>query len=291
MHPVEHAIWLVESRLGRDIGVAEVSREVGLSRFHIARVFADATGRTLSGYMRGRRLTEAARTLATGAPDVLSVALAAGYGSHEAFTRAFRSQFGTTPERVRRARDLTGLQLVEPIRMNAPQRIPLASPIVEVLPPAGYVGLSQTYPVTSLGGIPDQWQRFTPFLAGLDRREVGNAYGILRNASPNGETVIYTCAIRAGLGLEAGGELKAFSLPAMRIARFAHKGHISAIKATTGAIYAELAQLGLRAVGPCDMIECYGPEFDPETGFGTVGIWIHVADEASHSGNTNGRAS
>lgn len=278
MHPVEQAIWLVESRLGRELGVAELSREIGLSRFHIARLFADITGRTLSGYLRGRRLTEAARVLANGAPDVLSVALAAGYGSHEAFTRAFRGQFGTTPERVRRERDLTGLQLVEPIRMNAPQRIPLASPTVEILPAADYVGLSQTYPVTGLGGIPEQWQRFTPFLVGHDRGKIGNAYGILRNASPNGETVVYTCAIRAGLGLEAGGELKALSLPAMRIAKFAHKGHISAIKATTGAIYGELPHLGLQAVGPCDMIECYGPDFDPETGFGTVGIWIHIAD-------------
>ena len=29
-----------------------------------------------------------------GAPDILSVALDVGYGSHEAFTRAFREQFG-----------------------------------------------------------------------------------------------------------------------------------------------------------------------------------------------------
>jgi AraC-like DNA-binding protein len=56
--------------------------------------------------MRGRRLSEAARVLANGGPDILSVALDFGYGSHEAFTRAFRDQFGLTPESVRAQRHL-----------------------------------------------------------------------------------------------------------------------------------------------------------------------------------------
>jgi AraC family transcriptional regulator len=44
---------------------------------------------------------EAARQLCNGAPDILTIALNAGYGSHEAFTRAFRDQFGLTPEQAR----------------------------------------------------------------------------------------------------------------------------------------------------------------------------------------------
>lgn len=52
-------------------------------------------------YVRGRRLTEAAKALSRGAPDIFSVALDAGYGSHEAFTRAFPDEFGVTPETIR----------------------------------------------------------------------------------------------------------------------------------------------------------------------------------------------
>jgi AraC family transcriptional regulator len=36
-----------------------------------------------------------------GRPDILHVALDVGYGSHEAFTWAFREQFGVTPEAIR----------------------------------------------------------------------------------------------------------------------------------------------------------------------------------------------
>ena len=59
-----------------------------------------------------RRLSEAARVLANGSPDILTVALDFGYGSHEAFTRAFRDQFGMTPESVRAQGHLDNVNLV-----------------------------------------------------------------------------------------------------------------------------------------------------------------------------------
>ncbi len=73
----------------------------GVSRFHMVRAFAAATGLSVMRYVRARRLSEAARALADGAPDILALALEADYGSHEAFTRAFRDHFGVTPEAVR----------------------------------------------------------------------------------------------------------------------------------------------------------------------------------------------
>ena len=56
--------------------------------------------------------------LANGGPDILTVALDFGYGSHEAFTRAFRDQFGLTPELVRAQRHLDNVDLVEAIKMD-----------------------------------------------------------------------------------------------------------------------------------------------------------------------------
>src|SRR6202035_1143537 len=90
----------------------------GVSRHHVTRAFGEATGLSVMRYVRGRRLSEAAKSLANGAPDILGVALEAGYGSHEAFTRAFRDQFGPAPETVRAQRHLDNIPLVEPIRMD-----------------------------------------------------------------------------------------------------------------------------------------------------------------------------
>lgn len=213
-----------------------------------------------------------------GAPNILDVATGAGYGSHEAFTCAFKEQFDLNPEELRSRGQQQALQLKEPLRMNAVQAVPLDPPVVQTLPATDYIGLAQTYAMTELGRIPQQWVAFRQRLAGLDRSAVGAAYGICRNASPNGEGLEYVCAVPASAGMPATSGLSRLNLPEMRVAKFTHKGHISAIRATTRAVFEEgLPAAGLRPIGPVDLIECYGADFDPQTGFGTVGLWIHVA--------------
>ena len=108
--PVERALWFVESHFGRDITLDQISEVACVSRYHMSRMFAISTGIPVMRYLRARRLSEAARALVNGAPDILSVALDVGYGSHEAFTRAFRDQFGVTPESVRSRGHLCNLR-------------------------------------------------------------------------------------------------------------------------------------------------------------------------------------
>src|SRR6266446_9088375 len=103
MNPAQKALWFIESHLAAELTLDEIAGVAGISRFHMVRAFAAATGLSVMRYVRARRLSEAARSLAKGAPDILSLALEADYGSHEAFTRAFRDHFGTTPEAVRAA--------------------------------------------------------------------------------------------------------------------------------------------------------------------------------------------
>src|SRR4051812_9529766 len=100
MDAVGRAIWFIESHFESAISLDEISEAVGLSRYHLSRVFGLVPGHSISGYIRGRRLSGAALSLIGGSATILEVALAAGYGSHEAFARAFRDQFGITPDAV-----------------------------------------------------------------------------------------------------------------------------------------------------------------------------------------------
>jgi AraC family transcriptional regulator len=118
MDPVGKALWFIESHFAGDITLEEIAEAGGVSRYYMSRAFGTVTGHSAMRYVRGRRLTEAAKSLSAGAADILSVALEAGYGSHEAFTRAFREQFGLTPETVRAQRHLDNLALLEPIKMD-----------------------------------------------------------------------------------------------------------------------------------------------------------------------------
>ncbi|MBN9348705.1 MAG: helix-turn-helix transcriptional regulator, partial [Devosia sp.] len=79
MSAIAKTIWVIESRIGMPVTLDELAAHAGVSRFHLSRIFPLATGYSISGYLRGRRLSVAARQLAGGAPDILEVALDAGF--------------------------------------------------------------------------------------------------------------------------------------------------------------------------------------------------------------------
>jgi AraC family transcriptional regulator len=128
MNPVNKALWFIESHFAEALELDDVANVAGVSRYHLTRAFGEVTGQSIMRYKRGRRLTIAARALGNGAPDILGVALEAGYGSHEAFTRAFREQFGVTPETVRAQRLVDNLPLVEAIKMDENMHVNLDAP-------------------------------------------------------------------------------------------------------------------------------------------------------------------
>ena len=65
----------MRATLQGEIRLEDLAKAGGVLRFHITRAFGAAMGYSVMRYVRGRRLSEAARALSNGAPDILSVAL------------------------------------------------------------------------------------------------------------------------------------------------------------------------------------------------------------------------
>jgi AraC-like DNA-binding protein len=84
-----------------DLGSEERARRLHLSRPHLDRVVSAAAGEPPERMRRRLLLERAAYELATSDRTVLDVAVEAGYGSHEAFTRAFARAYGASPSRWR----------------------------------------------------------------------------------------------------------------------------------------------------------------------------------------------
>ncbi|WP_311244826.1 AraC family transcriptional regulator [Microbacterium sp. WCS2018Hpa-23] len=95
-------VELVESDSHEDLDVAGFARRHGTTEYHLRRIFSALAGMPLSDYIRRRRMTLAGAELAAGAPSVLEVAVRHGYGSAEAFGRAFRAVHGIGPVDARR---------------------------------------------------------------------------------------------------------------------------------------------------------------------------------------------
>jgi AraC family transcriptional regulator len=81
---------------------ADLARRAYLSRYHFDRVVGAVTGESPSSFRRRVLLERAAYRLSSGDDGVLDIAIEAGYGSHEAFTRAFARAYGLPPREWRR---------------------------------------------------------------------------------------------------------------------------------------------------------------------------------------------
>jgi AraC family transcriptional regulator len=103
---LQRSVNYIESRLQEDLVLEEIAEHAGFSLYHFMHVFAIFTGYTLKGYIRQRRLSEAAKTLLTGEDYINELTRKFGFTSVEAFIRAFKKQFNITPQEYRKKNQL-----------------------------------------------------------------------------------------------------------------------------------------------------------------------------------------
>ncbi|MFB7245604.1 GyrI-like domain-containing protein [Streptomyces populi] len=111
---LNEALDHLEACLDREVDMAEVARIAAVSEYHFRRLFSALAGMPLPLYVRRRRMTLAGAEVLAGELTLLDVAVRYGYGSGEAFARAFRSVHGIGPGEARR----TGAVLTAQPRMS-----------------------------------------------------------------------------------------------------------------------------------------------------------------------------
>jgi AraC family transcriptional regulator len=280
MDSIRKALWYIESHLAGSIGLDEIAAASELSRFYFSRTFARVTGLSVSAYLRGRRLTQAAHALSNGAPSILSVALEVGYGSHEAFTRAFRDFFGLTPEEVRATRDIATLQLVEPFVMTDQPLAHLLEPVFREEGPFLMAGIREFRTFDERAGIPGQWRRFQPHIDDMPGRIGGDAYGICLAPSSREEGFDYLTAVAVRSLDDLPEGLAGVRISRRRYAVFKHTDHVSEIGATCDTIFREWQPKSGFKIGaePLFVIERYDPTFEPDSGQGGMEIWVPIKE-------------
>lgn len=88
----------IDRHLDQPLELNELAEVAHFSPYHFHRLFAAWMGERLGDYLRRRRLEVAALRLETQPrTPVLEVALGVGFGSAEAFARAFKLRFGSSP--------------------------------------------------------------------------------------------------------------------------------------------------------------------------------------------------
>lgn len=177
--PLEQAIEYIEKHLNEPIGLSDVSRETGYSYYHMTRLFSSVLGESVGRYINRRRLYNASKQLIHSNRRVIDIALDCGFETPEAFSRAFKAAFGSSPVDYRKA----GLDLVisakrelEPGDVGHIANNITRSPDILMLEETRVAGLRGT---TSLSDnrLPELWEEFLRSYPDF-YRSTGIGYGI-----------------------------------------------------------------------------------------------------------------
>lgn len=274
MKAVEKAIWYIESHYREGVTLDTLANVAGVSKYHLSRMFCYAVGLPVSKYLRLRRLSTAAFALASGEPDILELALSLGYGSHEAFSRAFKEHFEATPEQVRSQGHVDNLKILEPVSMEPTQSVKLADPCTETRGEISLLGNSRHYPFEKVSGIPEQWQSFAQLLPTICKHPAPTTFGVIYNGSD--DSFDYFSGIEANQCVDNPREVIRIDLAPQTYLVFEHSAHVASVRETCAAIWSDWLPNADTQMVEAPWFERYGESFDPITGMGGLEIWIPV---------------
>jgi AraC family transcriptional regulator len=109
---IAEAVDFIEAHLKADIAVADMAEAVSYSVYYFCRMFNRVTHHTPYDYLMRRRLSEAARALLQTDRKIIDIAFDYQFNSPETFSRAFKRVFGTPPSQVRRQGRVDGRRLM-----------------------------------------------------------------------------------------------------------------------------------------------------------------------------------
>jgi AraC family transcriptional regulator len=98
---VDQTKELLAARFRERLTMAEIAGSIGVSRYHLSRVFRTCTGFSLHGYRNQLRLRAALERLVDPHAALPALAAELGFSSHSHFTAAFREAFGVAPSSLR----------------------------------------------------------------------------------------------------------------------------------------------------------------------------------------------
>lgn len=98
---IQKSIDFIEDNLAEEITIEQCARSAYMSVSGYYRIFLSVVGYNVKEYIRMRRLTLAYEDLMQKRQSVMTVATKYDYNSTDSFTRAFKSQFGIVPSKVK----------------------------------------------------------------------------------------------------------------------------------------------------------------------------------------------
>lgn len=277
------SIEYIEANLFEKISPDEIAQIACFSTFHYCRLFKALVGDSVMGYVRKRRLSIAAQRLACEREDIMSLALACQFESHEAFTRAFKKMFHVTPKEFKSLHNPDWINFRNPVDQKTLEHLQsgvLMEPRFVQREGFRVVGINGTYTRSSAQDISSLWGQFNQLIPTISNRiDLNSDYGICHPLNPN--EFDYIAAVRVEHLNKIPQGMVGYDLPSQHYAVFTHKGHMRDFARTISYIWATwLPNSGLEITGNADF-EHYEERFGPVHLTGEVDIYIPIINHQS----------
>ncbi|MFF8717570.1 GyrI-like domain-containing protein [Streptomyces sp. NPDC015184] len=240
---------MVEEQLTEELDVRALAALLGTTEYHLRRMFSSLAGMPLSEYVRRRRMTVAAADIVRGDEDLLSIAVRHGYGSSEAFGRAFRAVHGAGPGDVRRDGGPLRSQPQLRFRLTVEGSNPMDTRIVG-RPAFRLVGHAARVPLIHVGVNPHMQEHIASLpqeeharLKGLSATEPAGLLQVCDDTDPDsreGTELTYLHGVAQGRDTPAPDDLDVIEVPGGMWAVFRTSGpHPDALQTTWAATATE----------------------------------------------------
>ncbi len=237
----------IQQHLDKTLPLEELAALAFFSPYHFHRIFKGMVGESVKEHVRRLRLERAASQLKLSSAPVTEIAFDAGYESHEAFTRSFRSVFGVPPSQFRASHR-------KPILGAAPSGLHYAdgenvdnfktvqpggrkmTVKIEHLDPIRVAFMRHVGPYSEVG---ETWDKFLPALGkegfiGGDSMFIGICHDDPEVTPP--EMIRYDACVRVDKDFAAEGEIGVQTIPGGDYAVTTHFGPYNKL----GRTYAKL---------------------------------------------------
>lgn len=283
---IQRALDHIERNLDQSLTVDSLAEQSCWSRWQFQRVFVKETGMSVAQYVRGIRLSTAAKLLLTSSRRQLDIALSCGFESEISFNRSFRKEYGCPPGEYRKRGTFQGLR--QPLTLSRPDQIK------PELPPKLLQVKIETRPATRLYGvcnyfnglfstqpnfekvIPETWINLARYVP-MDSFCRFNNIGVINlNTQETADNIPYwACLENPDPAIR--NVLQSIEIPEQTYAVIPYRGHVTDIDKTLEWFLLHwLPESGYMGVNGFDL-EIYGRSFDPYSDDSYMEYWVPVS--------------
>jgi AraC family transcriptional regulator len=262
---ISKAVDFIEDNLREAITVADMADAVSYSLYHFCRTFNQATHHTPYDYLMRRRLTQAAQALLQTDGKIIDIALDYQFNSPETFSRAFKRIFGKQPSQLRKQGSVDRRRLMPRLTFAHIEHLNKGAylrPVLEEKDAFQVAGV-MTLVKGDQTAISELWELFAQELERLgDAPQADNYYGIAyypRDWEHRGFTYMAAMEIQEQGTVDVALVVK--TIPALKYARFIHKGSTREMPLTLDYIFHTWLPKSDNTLSYPLVVEHYGRDF------------------------------